>query len=150
MTAAIRKSFFYDMVAMDIFSFRNVKKDADSMSLAQKIKEDTLRDDNLFTIYYAQRVIYIEQMYFQWDEDVPSEIRALETWWQMVSSGQDPVQCYLFYIENIPNYLSNDFNDAVVSAHTIYKPARERMPKENDDPKLSKPKKNSAKASVLG
>lgn len=121
-----RVSFLHGMVAADIFRFRNVKRDVQVISLSNKLREETGRDDGGFFTYYAQRIVYTDAMYFNWHEDAPIEFVSLETWWEMLQSGQSDVDCYIYYIENISNPVSNQWQDALDDAHSIWKPVEER------------------------
>ncbi len=121
-----RRTFFYDMVTVDIFGWRQVEFDLQSINMSTKIRQVTERDDGIFTLNYAQRAVYTRAMYFNFTADVPEEYKNLETWWKKISNGEDDVECYLYYIRNIPNPLTNTYQDAIEDAHKIWKPVEEK------------------------
>lgn len=128
-----RQTFLHNMVAADIFKFRNVERDARAIALANQLKEQVGRDDGAFYVYYAQRVVYTDALHFDWHPEAPHEFVSLETWWSMVQSGEPEVECYLFYISNISNPVSNEWQSAVDRAHAIWKPPEETN-QESDNP----------------
>jgi len=121
-----KKTFLYDMVTADVFGFRNVKRDVLVIDMQERLRESTGRDDGSFTTAYSQRVVYTDQMNFQWHEDVPQELRNLQEFWDMVQSGKDEVECYLYYIDSIPNYVTNAWQKVVDDSHVIWKPSEQR------------------------
>jgi hypothetical protein len=123
-----RISFFYGMISADIFSFRNVKRDADTFSLVSKLRELTGRDDGGFMALYAQRLSYTDNLEFNWGEeteDIPADILAFEEFWKMYKQGEDAAVCYDYYINNIRNHIGNEWQDAVNEAHKIWKPTHQ-------------------------
>lgn len=128
-----RVSFFYDMIAADVFRFRNIERDSAMISLANRIQEETGREDGGLFLSYAERIVYVDEMYFLFTDDVPEEYRNIETWWKMVQAGNDPSECYVWYLTNIPNAITNLFADAVDSAHTIWKPASQQTMKKEKE-----------------
>lgn len=123
---AKRELFFYSMIAVDVFGFRNVERDALMVALAARLEEETGRQDGSFTMSYAERVTYTIGMYFDYDQDTPQEYRNIETWWNMVNSGTDPSECYVYYVINVPNFQTNMYGEAVDKAHMIWKPASQQ------------------------
>ena len=118
------------MVTMEMFGFRNLKRDSDARALAERILQETGREetDSVFAPFYAQRLMYTENIYFNWHEEAPPEFRSLETFWQMHSSGEPASECYLWYIENVSNVITNQWSDAQDRAHKIWKPPVEKDP----------------------
>ena len=118
------------MVTIEFFGFRNLKRDTDARATGERILEETGRSetDNPFALFYAQRLAYTENMYFNWHAEAPPEFKNLETFWQMHTSGEPASECYLWYIENISNVVSNQWSDAQDRAHRIWKPPEERDP----------------------
>ena len=121
-----RASMLYNMVTLDIWGFRNVELDTEAIALAEKIKLVTGRDDGSFMTYYARTVKYTKAMWFRWLPETPEEYTNLEKFWNMVIQGEDEAECYLFYIKNISNPVSNDWQDTVENAHKIWKPVQEK------------------------
>lgn len=128
-----RQTFLHGMVAADIFKFRNVERDSKAVALANQLREQAGRDDGAFYVFYAQRMIYTDALHFSWHPEAPLEFKNLEKWWNMVQSGESELECYLFYVGNISNPVSNEWQTAVEAAHTIWKPPQETN-KESDDP----------------
>jgi hypothetical protein len=130
------KSIIYGMVTLHILGFRNLKKDADVAELAQKIQDTTGREETGFMYFYAQRLNYTDYIKFDWVDDTPDEFRSLETWWEMLQAGESEATCYDYYINNVSNFVSNEWQDAINDAHTIWKPPHERTSQETNDPNL--------------
>lgn len=121
-----RAAMLYKMVSLDIWGFRNVELDTEAIALAEKIKLTTGRDDGNFMNYYARCVKYTKNMWFSWHPDAPVEFTNLEEFWKMVLNGEDESECYLFYIKNISNPVSNEWQETVDEAHKIWKPTQEK------------------------
>lgn len=128
-----RQSFLYGMVAADILRYRNVERDAKAISLSNQLRDQLGRDDGAFYVLYAQRLIYTDAMHFKWHKEAPSEFTNLEAWWDMVQRGQPEAECYLYYIKNIANPVTNQWQTALDEAHKIWKPPEETSA-ESDDP----------------
>lgn len=121
-----RASMLYNMVSLDIWGFRNVELDTEAMALVEKIKLTTGRDDGTFMMYYARCIKYTKGMWFNWHPEAPEEFTNLEKFWTMVLQGEDESECYLFYIKNISNPVSNEWQDTVENSHKIWKPVQEK------------------------
>lgn len=117
------------MVTFEIFGFRNVKRDVEAQALAQRIAEETGRlEDGAFPLFYSQRLMYTDNVYFQWHPEAPPEFKNLETFWKMHSEGEPASEVYLWYINNISNFVSNQWSDALDRAHKIWKPPEQKDP----------------------
>lgn len=127
-----RETFLHNMVAADIFRFRNVERDSKAVAFANELRENIGRDDGAFYVFYAQRLIYTDALHFNWHEDAPPEFVNLEKWWNMVTSGASQEECYMFYIGNVSNPVSNQWQSAVERAHKLWKPPEERDDNEED------------------
>lgn len=121
-----REVFLWGMVAADVWGFRNVLRDTTAITIQNQIKEETGRDDGDFIYYYAENIAYVQQLHFAWIDGAPQEYINLEQWWDMVTSGKGVSECYLWYIEHVPNLVHNLFRDAVNRSHKIWKPIFER------------------------
>ena len=128
-----RQPFLHGMVVADIFKFRNVERDSRAIALANMLREQVGRDDGAFYVYYAQRIVYSDAMHFSWHPEAPQEFQNLETFWNMVESGEPEAECYMYYIQNISNSVSNAWQNAVEAAHTLWKPPEETA-EETADP----------------
>ena len=122
-----KESFLYDMVSASFFSFKTGLRDVQALSLAQRIEEETKREEASIMLNYSNRVEYCLDMEFNWHEDTPPELKALEDWWVMIEKGVDPGEAYMFFMANIPNYVTNGFQSAYVRSHTMWKPPGERF-----------------------
>lgn len=127
-----RESFLYNMVAADFFPYRNLERDSRAMSLANKLREEIGRDDGAFYMFYANRITYTVSMTFDWHDESPPEFLALETFWNMVQKGEPDTDCYMYYISNVSNPVSNQWQDALEEAHTIWKPPVEKLSKDDE------------------
>lgn len=144
-----RQAFLWNMVEADIVGYRNIELDAAMIALSEKVREKTGRDDGSFMVYYAMRVTYVANLTFVWEEGAPEEYTNLERWWDMVLRGDPVEECYLYYIRNLSNVVTNQFQDALERAHTIWKPAHEIMLEENSDPNSASGERRSKKKSVV-
>jgi hypothetical protein len=122
----------YDMVTAEIFGWRNYKRDSDVLALETRIKEETgrLEDDLAYTFAYC--VSYTENLNFNWTDEAPPEATNLEVFWGMVADGVSMSECYLFYIENVANWVTNSWQQALFNAHKIWKPTAERKPTDKE------------------
>ena len=123
------KKILDGMVTLNIHGFRNFEGDNDTTSLALLLKEKTGRKEDSFMYLYAEKVVYTESINFNWLEEAPEEYRNLETFWGMILDGTNEVECYLYYVKNISNVVTNAWHDAVEKAHEIWKPPQEKNAK---------------------
>lgn len=127
-----KSQFYYGMITVEYFPFRNAAKDIGAFSLAQQLEEDTGRQEARNMMSYANRVEYTESMKFDWVKDMPEDIQAevsgIQEWWDLIEAGANPAEAYLFYLNNVPNYLTNDYNESFLNAHRIWKPTVEQTP----------------------
>ena len=128
-----KEKFVYDMVTADFYGFRNGMKDTDAYSIAQRIEEETGREEGRIMINYASRLVYCVGMAFDWHEDAPPEVKAIEDWWNLVESGASPGETYLFWMSNIPNYVANGFQASFTRSHRMWKPPEEETPRDEDE-----------------
>lgn len=128
-----RKSCFYNMIAVDIFGYRIVKRDAEMLELSNQIRTETQRKDGDFPLVYAEIACYVDNFYFNFSEDAPEEYKTIIEWWDMVSAGKGASECYMFYIDSVPNPIHNLIYDVVQEAHKIWKPASEKSPPISND-----------------
>jgi hypothetical protein len=128
-----RKYCFYDMIAVDIFGYRIVKRDAEMLERSNQIKMETQRKDGDFPLVYAEISSYVDSIWFNFSNETPAEYKTISEWWDMVISGKGVSECYMFYIDNVPNPVHNLIYDAVQDAHKIWKPSTEKAkPSETD------------------
>lgn len=125
--------FLHNMVTVHVLRYRNIERDAKVIALSERIKEQTGRADGAFMVLYAQRLVYTDKMEFDWHPETPIEYMNLEKWWHMVESGEDEIECYLFYISNISNEIANEWQNVLINAHEIWKPPKETA-EESSDP----------------
>ncbi len=113
------------MVRGEFISYRSVGRDADVIRLVSQLTEKTGRDDGMFTIFYAQRRIYTVNLTFDWHPDAPAYFRSLETYWEMTQAGEPEEECYLFFVNNCQNMVSQEWQQALESAQTYWTPPEE-------------------------
>lgn len=134
-----RKLLFYNMIALDVFGYRTIKRDSYAIGLENNIADTLNIKKGVATELYAELSTYIDNMQFAFTPDVPDEYRKIEEWWNKVSGGIDPVECYLFFSDSVPNYMTNFIREAIDSAHEIWKPTEEKETEDGDgtnaDPK---------------
>lgn len=126
------KKILSDMVTVQIHGFRNFLKDNETTALTLMLKEKTGRKEDSFMYLYAEKVIYTNDIIFNWLEGAPEEYTNFEKFWNMIHDGADGVECYLYYIENISNVVTNEWHDAVDRGHEIWKPNQEKNARLNE------------------
>lgn len=96
-------AFFYGMVTGEFVSYRTYDSDMQTQQLALALRsnepEDYPVDD--FIAAYAECVTYTESLEFNWHEDTPPDVRALETFWQMVVRGEAPIACFAYFKSHV-------------------------------------------------
>ncbi|RMG84829.1 MAG: hypothetical protein D6712_10595 [Chloroflexi bacterium] len=130
MNKTVTKTGLGGILTFHILPYRTVKGDADAMGMAEQIKKITGRDDGWFPLHYSQRLAYTEDIEFEWADNIPDYFKLFETWWDMVKEGVSPAECYMFYIDNVPNQITYEWQEALNDAHKIWKPPSEQMPDE--------------------
>lgn len=94
--------FLWDMVTGEFHPARTYALDTQSDALERQIAEWTKSRYAIHGIY-AGAVTYTVDMQFNWHQDTPPDIRALETFWQMRQDGAPERECFEFYAEQVNN-----------------------------------------------
>lgn len=94
--------FLYGMVVGTFASNRTNGKDWEAAALAKRYKSVTNEDDGVADAL-SEAVTYTTDLKFNWSDDVPESIRALETFWNMIKAGKAPEDAFKFYSDTVDN-----------------------------------------------
>lgn len=67
----------------------------------------------------------------------------IEAWYKKVTGGDDPVETFMYWYNNIPNVFANAYSDAMETVHKLPKLLSEQLTEDNTDPKLPSGKENT-------
>lgn len=117
--------FLGGCVKGEFVSFRTYDLLVRAEEIAGRITETTGREDFLVE-RYGELVAATHSLEFTWPADAPQEVRALETWWEMVQQGKTDGDSFLFFASELPVYVVNEYNSAVGAALTVWTPLATR------------------------
>lgn len=145
MTATKRVAFFHDMITGEFHVARTFGRDNRYPRISASIREALgLGDDDAwFVDLFAELLEYTVSLEFNWSDDAPEHYKTIEKLWQMKQQGIAPEKLFEFFSENVPTlFILGDsekteeggrkitvrgWTHALAMAHTVWKPAHEKM-----------------------
>lgn len=120
------RTFFHGQITAEFPPCRNYGRDYQAERLEHELRKTLNRfDDNLLN-RYSEVAEYTERMDFNWFSDVPEFYKSIETWYNMREAGKGKADCYLYYLNNVPNEVSVAFIQAMLDAFQPYQPPENR------------------------
>lgn len=126
----LKTAKIYDnQITLEIFPFRNGRRDVQMVSIIEKVKQATGETYGAYLAFYAMRLAYTDNVETNFTDEILEEqpyLANVTDWWDKVVSSDDVVETFLYWFDNIPNVVGNEWLDKIESIQNIVVPSREK------------------------
>lgn len=124
----------HGMIEMTVIKSRYLGLDKESSEISEMLANLSGYKLGVANDRYADIVTFVKNMKFNWKlhKDVPDEYKTVEEWWGMVESNKPEVDCFIYFIDNVPNPVTIELITGIVEAQKVWTPSIQRDDSEGE------------------